>query len=93
MCSSGHTIVFKGEDRMTPFDPKSINNFRSKLEISQRAFGDALGVPQFTVHRWESGQAAPNAENLGKMHDLGKERGVKPNFFESENLGDALGNK
>ncbi len=78
---------------MTPFDPKSVNNLRSKLGISQRAFGDALGVPQFTVHRWESGQATPNAENLGKMYDLGEEGGIAPNFFESGNLGDVKGNK
>jgi DNA-binding transcriptional regulator YiaG len=66
---------------MSPFDPKSINELRADLGMSQRQFANNLGVPHATVYRWEGGVSQPNANNLGQMHDLAVQSGLTPNFF------------
>jgi len=38
---------------MTPAD---LRTFRLNLNLTQRALAEALGVPQATIWRWESGQ-------------------------------------
>jgi DNA-binding transcriptional regulator YiaG len=66
---------------VTPFDPKSINQLRSGLGMSQRQFAEHVGVPHSTIYRWESGISQPNAVHLGQMHDLAAGQGMTADFF------------
>ena len=66
-----------------PFDWTPVKDIRDRLRMSQRDFGQLLGVSQMTVYRWESGQMYPNTHNLEKLHDLAFENQIQPSFFKS----------
>ena len=70
---------------MAPFDPLSLKQLPANLHVTQREFGNAIGVPQSTVQRWESGLFYPSAEHLGKIYDLGVSNNCNPDFFFHEN--------
>lgn len=40
-------------------EPHDILRRRTALGLSQTQLGDAVGVHQITVHRWEAGKARP----------------------------------
>ena len=64
-----------------PFDSMQIRAFRKRLNFTQAALAEHLGVPQSTVGRWEAGLTFPNARHIGLMCDLGYARGIRPSFF------------
>ena len=41
-----------------------IKDLRTKHGLTQRAFGDVIGVTERTVQRWESGDAKPSVQIL-----------------------------
>lgn len=42
--------------------PKEIKALRAKHGLTQRAFGDVIGVTERTVQCWEHGDAKPSAQ-------------------------------
>lgn len=47
-----------------------ILELRGKLNLTQRAFAEKLGVSNITVNRWENGQARPNATLWRQISEL-----------------------
>lgn len=43
-----------------PMTPAKVRRIRTELALSQTQFGHLLNASTVTVHRWESGRAAPN---------------------------------
>lgn len=43
---------------------QQIKDLRAKHGLTQRAFGDVIGVTERTVQRWEGGDAKPSAQVL-----------------------------
>lgn len=44
--------------------PERVRKLRRQLRLSQRAFGDRLGVRQATVSDWERGKTAPTGPSV-----------------------------
>lgn len=57
------------------FNNGAITGLRTGLDMTQRSFGDQLGVPQVTVYRWEAGLSKPNADHIARMYDLAHHQG------------------
>ena len=53
-----------------PFQPKAINGIRGLLGMTQKEFGQALGVSGQTVHNWESGETEPRFEMVDEIYEL-----------------------
>lgn len=53
-------------------EPDEIKAVREKLELTQRAFADAVGVTETTISRWESGRVAPHQLAVDKIKELAK---------------------
>lgn len=56
------------------------------LEISQAALGDIAGVTQATVSRWENGELEPGREEMARIRESARARGIAWDdrwFFEA----------
>jgi DNA-binding XRE family transcriptional regulator len=49
---------------MLYFDCTKLIKLRNKLNYSQQKMAEILEMNQTTIHRWESGDAVPNANHL-----------------------------
>jgi hypothetical protein len=71
----------------TPMHP--IEHIRKRvLGLNQAAFAVIAGVTQATVSRWESGELEPGREELGRIRDEARARGIAWDdrwFFEPPN--------
>jgi len=67
-----------------------IEHIRKKiLGLNQAALADITGVTQATVSRWESGELEPGREELGRIRDAARARGIAWDdrwFFEPPTL-------
>lgn len=55
------------------------------LGVTQADFGAIVGVTQATVSRWESGEGAPTLDEMSRIRDEARARGIEWNddwFFE-----------
>ena len=50
-----------------------IKGFRDRLQLTQRALADRLGVSFVTVNRWENGQAKPSQLSWSQLRQLEKD--------------------
>jgi len=63
-----------------------IRDLRERLKLSQQKFATLLDVTRLTASRWQSGEAAPSAENFLVLAKLAQERGyfdLALKFWES----------
>lgn len=49
---------------------------KAVLNLSQAEFAVAAGVSQPTVSRWERGELSPSLDEMRRIRDLAKTRGV-----------------
>jgi len=56
-----------------PPSPGFIVSLREGLGLTQKEFGERLGVDKMTVSRWERGAVRPSAESLRAMETLRRE--------------------
>lgn len=59
--------------------PGAIISLREALGLTQKAFGERIGVDKITVSRWERGQVRPGGESvkaLRKLRRIAAARGV-----------------
>ena len=59
---------------------------KNVLGISQAALAGIAGVNQATVSRWEAGEYEPNRDELARIRDEARARGIAWNdrwFFET----------
>jgi DNA-binding transcriptional regulator YiaG len=59
--------------------PGAIISLREALGLTQKAFGERIGVDKITVSRWERGQVRPGPESikaLRKLRRIAAARGV-----------------
>lgn len=61
---------------------QGIRQLRKKLGLTQRTFGEHLGVPQSSIYRWEAGLVTPNGRHLKSIHELAELHGVPFQPFE-----------
>jgi len=54
-----------------------ISAIRKRLELTQEEFARRLGTTATTVHRWESGKAAPMPVFRHKIEEMARSLGVK----------------
>lgn len=47
-----------------------IKHIRTKLDLSQAELGDAIGIHQVSIGRYENGERIPSVETLGKIAAL-----------------------
>ena len=58
---------------------------RDVFKVTQRAFAQIVGATQGTVSRWEAGEFEPSREQLSRIRDEARRRGLKWDdawFFE-----------
>jgi transcriptional regulator with XRE-family HTH domain len=59
---------------------------KSVFGLSQEAFAEVAGVSQPTVSRWETGEFEPNRDELPRIRDAARGRGIEWDdrwFFEA----------
>jgi len=59
---------------------------KAVLGITQADFGAIVGVTQATVSRWENGEGAPSLDEMSRIRDEAKARGIAWDddwFFDS----------
>lgn len=49
---------------------------KNVLDLTQSAFANIAGVTQPTVSRWENGELEPSREEMGRIRDEARARGV-----------------
>lgn len=49
---------------------------RMKLELSQKALAEELGVTYATISRWENDNRTPQMATLGKFYNFCERRGI-----------------
>jgi transcriptional regulator with XRE-family HTH domain len=62
---------------------------KNVLRLNQASLADLVGVTQATVSRWESGELEPSREELGKIRDEARARGLAWDdrwFFEAPTI-------
>jgi transcriptional regulator with XRE-family HTH domain len=50
---------------------------KSVFGLSQEAFAEVAGVSQPTVSRWETGEFEPNRDELQRIRDAARGRGIE----------------
>lgn len=63
------------------FKPSSLVEIRKRLNMSQVAMANLLGVPPNTLSRWETGATVPDANFLALIYSVAREHNVTPSFF------------
>lgn len=61
------------ENSSEVWTPSDIKLLRKRLDLTQKEFGDKLGVHSVTVTRWERGSFEPSALAYEKLNRLLKE--------------------
>jgi superfamily II DNA or RNA helicase/DNA-binding XRE family transcriptional regulator len=64
--------------------PEEIKQARKKLELSQKAFADLLGVSFATVNRWERGHVAPHSGRIARIRELVEKQAATRKMPEPE---------
>ncbi len=63
------------------FRHQALVELRSRLGLKQAAMAEALGVPQNTLSRWETGATPPDAKSLARFYSIAQEREEEVEFF------------
>lgn len=56
--------------------PEQVLFARAKLNLTQKSFGDLLGVKLLTVSRWERGKTKPRKKDLMRFYCVCKDSGI-----------------
>lgn len=59
------------------FTGADIAAIRQKLGLTQKAFGEALGVAEATVSRWEADKRRPRFDDMERLNDLADKVGYR----------------
>lgn len=62
--------------KVTSLEPWQILRIRRGLHMSQREFGDLLGVDEKTVSDWERGVHVPKEDSGARLLGIAKRDGV-----------------
>ena len=79
----GSTVTPKKSVRKGTYEFKSSSlvEIRKRLNVSQAAMAELLGVPPNTLSRWETGTTVPDADYLALIYSVAREHNVTPTFF------------
>lgn len=48
----------------------TLKQWRVLRGLTQKAVGDALGVSDVTIHKWETGKGEPKASQIAKLEQV-----------------------
>lgn len=64
------------------FNPKTIEEVRKRMGLTQQEFSDKLGIAKTAISRWEQGKVTPDADSLAAIYSLAKNDRIEPVFFK-----------
>jgi DNA-binding transcriptional regulator YiaG len=69
-------IVLSTKNKESIMTGQDIRTIREQLGLSQREFGERLGVKRLAVARWESGTRTPDEANQKRLVQIAQENGL-----------------
>ncbi len=77
-CVKRHVVAVKP---LIIYKDKEIKNIRAKLDLTQSAFANIIGVSQKAVEKWESGKNIPQGPAQRMLELLDKEPAITEKYL------------